>query len=137
MTEVSPEPEVPSVDSQAAKTLSWREEEANRRTARLAYNALPADARYSISHLDDEINMAHIDLVRTLLDAGADVNGRNILGDTPLKVAAYVGSAEIVRLLLERGADIHARDSEGLTALEQATRLRHAKVVAVFHDYLH
>ena len=48
------------------------------------------------------------ELIRVLLDAGADVNGRDAGGRTPLILAAH-SDTSIVRLLLERGADVHAR----------------------------
>ena len=42
--------------------------------------------------------------VTRLLDAGADVNARDLDGWTPLHWAAYEGRTEVVRLLLARGA---------------------------------
>jgi len=46
----------------------------------------------------------HVDTVRVLLDAGADVNAKDLTGWTPLHAAAFKGNLEIVRLFLERGA---------------------------------
>lgn len=59
------------------------------------------------------------DLVRLVVEAGADVNARGG-SDTPLTAAAGAGCDESVRLLLSRGADRSARGSFGLTALEWA-----------------
>ena len=58
--------------------------------------------------------------VRTLLLAGADVNGRDKDGDTALMFAAYRGDAEIVSLLLDHGANIYARARNGWTAKRAA-----------------
>jgi ankyrin repeat protein len=58
-------------------------------------------------------------LVRLLLNAGADVNSR----DTPLITAALLNCTEIVKLLLDAGADVNAkRGAIGGTALMWAAR---------------
>ena len=51
----------------------------------------------------------HIDIVRLLLDAGADKSLRDVSGTTALIHASYVGHIDIVRLLLNAGADAHLR----------------------------
>lgn len=45
-----------------------------------------------------------IDMVRLLLDRGADVNAQDATGWTALHAAAFAGNTEIMQLLLERGA---------------------------------
>lgn len=60
------------------------------------------------------------DVVRALLDAGADANTRDPRGMTPLILATLAGSAddvELVRSLLAAGADVNAREDSGWTAL--------------------
>ncbi|HET6889888.1 MAG TPA: ankyrin repeat domain-containing protein, partial [Pyrinomonadaceae bacterium] len=49
-----------------------------------------------------------IDVVRTLLDRGAEVNQKRHDGFTALALAAFFGRTRIVELLLERGADVRA-----------------------------
>ncbi|KAI1745211.1 hypothetical protein F4680DRAFT_404664 [Xylaria scruposa] len=56
-------------------------------------------------------------IVRMLLDKGAHIESKNILGQTPLMVAAAHAHMSVIRLLLERNADIEARDNSGQTAL--------------------
>lgn len=56
------------------------------------------------------------EIVTMLIEAGADVNGRNTIKitnnreGTPILAAANCGNIEIVQLLLEAGADINAKN---------------------------
>lgn len=58
--------------------------------------------------------------VELLLQYGADVDGVNIQGATPLHKAAYNGRAQCCRVLLQRGAKVNAADAQGATALHKA-----------------
>jgi ankyrin repeat protein len=60
------------------------------------------------------------EIIRLLVDHGAQVNASNRFGATALMCA--VSRTENVRALLERGADVKARTSNGGTALVAATR---------------
>lgn len=62
--------------------------------------------------------------VQLLLDAGAEVNTTNALGQTALHVAANAGYAEILRTLIEAGANTGAVDHEGRTAIDLITHER-------------
>jgi ankyrin repeat protein len=59
-------------------------------------------------------------LVTSLIDAGADVNVRNVGGMTPLMAAAKGGHLDTVRILLAQGANVNAKDNDGQTALMHA-----------------
>lgn len=52
-----------------------------------------------------------------LLQNGADVNARNIDGETLLMIASRRKHDTIVVLLVNYGADVHAKDNDGLDAL--------------------
>lgn len=58
-----------------------------------------------------------VEIVKLLLDRGADINIRDLEGVTPLIFAAAMGSLECVKILIQRGADINAQDEKGYTAL--------------------
>lgn len=70
-----------------------------------------------------------IDIVKMLLDAGADVNaasrkdGDLTIGMTPLMLAALDGTEDVVQLLLDKGANVNARTPNGDTALSIAKEL--------------
>ena len=49
----------------------------------------------------------HEAVVRTLMEAGADVNKATDDGVTPLYMAAYKGHEAMVRTLMEAGADVN------------------------------
>lgn len=61
-----------------------------------------------------------IESVRSLLDAGADVNAREEENETPLMYAAVEGHTEVVLLLISRGADVNALSDNKETALGRA-----------------
>ena len=71
------------------------------------------------------------EVVRMLLERGADVNARNRWQETPLHDAAWQGHDEVVGVLLEKGADIHARDQWQETPLHDAAWQGHDEVVGV------
>jgi ankyrin repeat protein len=74
---------------------------------------------------------ADVDIVRALLDAGADVNARQQAGVTPLMGAAAGGSLELVRLLLDAGADRSLTDDAGRTAADWAVDRRQPEAAAL------
>lgn len=59
----------------------------------------------------------YIDMVRLLIDHGANVNTASSQGITPLDEAAMRGQADAIALLLAKGADLNARDDKGDSAL--------------------
>ena len=60
------------------------------------------------------------EVVRVLLEAGADANARAYYGQTPLILAAGNANPAVTTLLLEAGADVNAREWMGRTALHAA-----------------
>ncbi|XP_048488889.1 oxysterol-binding protein-related protein 1 [Plutella xylostella] len=60
----------------------------------------------------------HADVVRALLEAGADVDEVNETGDTALHKACFIGNEELVILLLNHKADVNIMNGEGRTPSE-------------------
>lgn len=63
------------------------------------------------------------EMVRLLLDHGADVNATDSDGETALYLAALEGNTEVANLLLEKGANVNARDKNGVTVLPRLCSL--------------
>lgn len=61
-----------------------------------------------------------VDMLRLLIEAGADIEARAPGGATALHHAAYFGHPEVVRELLACGADHKAVDEAGYTPLQWA-----------------
>ena len=55
----------------------------------------------------------YVEIAQILIDAGADVNRRNGVGQTALMMAALVNKTAIIDLLLEHGADPAIVDAAG------------------------
>lgn len=80
----------------------------------------------------------HLEVVKKLLDLGADVNAQASPtgGRTALQAAACHGQTAIVRLLLDSGADVNASAARyaGFTALQAACFNGDAALVKLFLD---
>lgn len=73
-----------------------------------------------------------VDLVKCLLDAGADIAALDDHGCTALHTAGEMGNLEIADCLLSLGADIAAVDSNGYTPLHRAVDKGHVDLVKLF-----
>ena len=68
------------------------------------------------------------EVIRALLDAGADVHRRDEYGSTPLMRAANSNeNPEVILLLLGAGADGRARNRDGKTAFDLAKDNEHIR----------
>jgi len=74
------------------------------------------------AHLDAERSL---DLVRLLLEGGADPNVDQAGGWTPLHQAAAHGREECAKLLVAHGASLTAKSDDGRTPLEMARAKSH------------
>jgi len=86
----------------------------------------PAKPRppFTNTALQTAVKRKHLDIVRLLLEFGADVNSTTEQQSTALLVAMYSHepNLDLIRLLVESGADVNARDSSNDTPLHTAFR---------------
>lgn len=68
--------------------------------------------------------------VAFLLDKGADINGRDNQGYTPLHHAARSRMSPMVKILVGHGANVNERDSDGFTPLLHAINRNHVPTIA-------
>ena len=76
----------------------------------------------------------HTEIVKMLLNAGADPNICNFRQVTPLIISSYRGNTAITKLLLDNNADPDLRDDEGITALMYACYKGHSNIVSLLID---
>jgi serine/threonine-protein phosphatase 6 regulatory ankyrin repeat subunit B len=76
----------------------------------------PNDIRQILPPFREAGNRDPYAAVLLLLDAGADVHGRDINQNTPLHIAAKALHPDIVKALVARGADLEAVNKDGETA---------------------
>ncbi len=82
--------------------------------------------------LTGAVTSGHTEIVKWLLENGADPNYRYANNYSPLLNAAANGHLEILQLLIAHGADLHAKTNDGKTALAFAEERKHGAVA----DYL-
>lgn len=76
----------------------------------------------------------HADVVRSLLEAGADVEKRSLRKCTALMGAAEKGFADVVTILLDYGAKAALTDEEGRSCLHYSTLSSDVGVVTMLVD---
>lgn len=82
-------------------------------------------ATYTVDH----------ELVRALLDAGAQANITNSFGSSPLSEAIKLGDVELVRLLLDNGADPDSPNQDNQTALMLASTIGSLEIAKLLIEH--
>ncbi|SHX98163.1 putative ankyrin-like protein [Mycobacteroides abscessus subsp. abscessus] len=80
-----------------------------------------------------------VEIVRYLLDAGADLEHANNKGETPLNIAVgntTSGAGEIIQFLRDRGADPYRPANNGVSAIDYLRRIGNEDKRAPFADLL-
>jgi len=74
------------------------------------------------------------ELMKLLIDRGADVNAADEEGNTPLHFAARNGYPDVIGMLTVRGADILRQNKEGETPVDTARLFSHPLAAAVMKE---
>ena len=61
-----------------------------------------------------------MEIVGNLLNAGADINARTEVGDTPLLLAISHSQPDILATLIDTGADVNLWNDAGVTPFQSA-----------------
>lgn len=77
-----------------------------------------------------------LNVVKALVEGGADVNGKNTRGQTALFFAAKNGNAPVVKYLMEQKINYYALDKNGDIARTYAHRAGHKEVVDLMDDFV-
>jgi ankyrin repeat protein len=89
----------------------------------------------SLSSLHDACAKGSVEDVQSLLDQGADINGRDTHHKTALAVESRVGKLEVVKVLIKYGADVNCRDKTGWTPLMAASRHGHREIAELLLNH--
>lgn len=74
----------------------------------------------------------HLNVVKTLVKAGASVNHPTKTNSTPLRAACFEGRLDIVKYLIDHGANIHISNKFNNTCLMIAAYKGHLDIVRIF-----
>ncbi|KAF3916089.1 Ankyrin-3 [Dactylellina cionopaga] len=74
-------------------------------------------------------------VLKTLLDAGADIDTKDQLGDTPLLKSCF-DNPKMARLLLDRGADPRVENMYSITPLSRVKRSNSRELITLISDAL-
>lgn len=77
---------------------------------------------------------SQVNIVRTLLDEGADVNAPDSSGTICLHTAVDIGNKDVVRLLVERGSYLNGRNDNYETPLAVSVTKKNVAVVNILLD---
>ncbi|GMI85791.1 hypothetical protein HRI_002248400 [Hibiscus trionum] len=94
---------------------------------------------YDSLHLGDALNrgarVGDVNVIKSCIGEGANVNGKDQNGWTPLHRAAFKGKLESVRILLSYSDEVNAVDDNGYTPLHCAMEAGHVEVALLLIGY--
>merc|ERR1712071_190218 len=93
------------------------------------YDTLGWSGRHKHTGLMAATYLGFNDLARTLIHYDANMNVRNVIGETALHLAALVGNNNMIGIMVDLGADINRVDTNGNTALLAASYGGHVSTV--------
>ena len=88
-----------------------------------------------LARSDDVEEEIDIEFVDNLIQGGADVNTRDVFGQSLLHEVARAWHTSVAIYLIEMGADINGRDYLGRTPLHVAAAVDYCDMIEVLLDY--
>lgn len=76
---------------------------------------------FTSTPLIDASHLAKLEIVKYLVEKGANINAKGIYGQTALHLAVSSGEIEKVKYLIEKGANINAKDKYGQNVLHSTS----------------
>ena len=91
---------------------------------------MDAQSKYGKTALNWASKWGHLEIIRLLLEKGANVNIQHEYNHaTALHWASWGGHLEVVRFLIDKGANIEAQTKDDWTALHEASMKGNLEVV--------
>jgi len=97
---------------------------------------LPSREAMRVTPLASASAAQQLEIARTLIEHGANVNARAANDFTPLHEAAASGKIDFAQLFIEHGADVNAKASDGKTPLDYAREHNRAEMVEFLARYV-
>eukprot|EP00094_Tigriopus_californicus_P009181 TCALIF_08851-PA protein Name:"Similar to Ankrd17 Ankyrin repeat domain-containing protein 17 (Mus musculus)" AED:0.38 eAED:0.38 QI:0/0.53/0.37/0.75/1/1/16/0/2553 len=85
--------------------------------------------------LMEAASAGHLDIVKLLINHGANVNAQSQSGNTPLMHACAGGHEAVVKALLDAGANVEDHNENGHTPLMEAASAGHVKVARILLSF--
>ncbi len=92
------------------------------------------DEVYNMTMLHKAAWFGRVEIVRMLIDAGADLDIQNIFGKTILHVAVEGNYPEISQMLIDAGANLDIQDRDGETALHWVAWRNYSEITQMLID---
>ncbi len=138
MLRVGVDPKQKDVNGNTALMISASQGDLQSFKDLMAYGAdINAQNKQGMTALLYALRANNRDLVKEILTLNdTDVNISNVLGQSPLYWAAYIGDDIVVNALLTLGADYNKKTNNNQTALQIAKLNNRTKVVRVIEDFI-
>ena len=99
------------------------------KSLRMVYNDPKVNVKYQMK------NHSHrTEIVKMLLQHGADLEESSNLYQTPLLLAAENGFLDAARILIEKGAEVNVQDNKNFTPLHHALNLKNEEFIKYLID---
>ena len=95
-----------------------------------------APLHYAVSGKSLLFREIRFEIVKLLIDRGADVNLVTKAGNAPLHIVIdEIGNIEIVEVLIKNGADINAKNNEGKTPLDLSIDNNYVEIIKILRSH--